>query len=636
MDASLTLDYSAPARSIEWRPCALGLAIVAITLFAYIPAMHGGFIWDDPDYVVNNATLRTLRGLWNIWAHPTTLPQFYPLVHTTFWVEFHLWALNPIGYHIDNIILHAIGALLLWRVLETIELPGAWLAAAIWAVHPVNVESVAWITERKNVLSGVMYFAAALVYLRGMDRPGWGFAKGRYWLALALFVGALLSKSVTCSLPAALLLVIWWKRGRPRWRDVALVAPMFVLGAAMAAWTAHLEVHHVGASGAEWHYSLAQRTIIAGSALWFYAAKVIAPVRLSFVYPQWTQIDPHHLVQWLWPVSVLLVLAALFVLRSRIGRGPLVAVLFFAGTALPALGFVNIYPMRYTFVADHYVYLADIGLIALIAGILASLLHRRLSWIAPILLAPLIVLTFMRARAFQNSLALWQDTAAKNPDSWMVHVNLGKALAQVGDNNGARQQFHRALELAPGLPVTHWNFGVALAARGRYDEAMRQYDAALRIDPKYPGALYGRGNVYRDLGNYPAAKAEYEKAIDAFPEYGAAHENLGFVLEKLGDEDAAIGQYQRALYDEPTLAVAGYNLGNIYLKRRLYPQAIDAYMRSLQADARQAAVWTNLGNALLLSHRPQDAITAYRRALNIDPTFENARKGLQSAQRRAF
>ncbi len=227
---------------------ALGVALAAISLVAYIPIVHGGFIWDDPDYVINNGTLRTLRGLWNIWAHPSTLPQYYPLVHTTFWVEFHLWALKPIGYHVDNVILHVIGALLLWRVLRTIELPGAWLAAAIWAVHPVNVESVAWITERKNVLSGVFYFASALVYLRGMERPGWGFAKGGYWLSLVLFIAALFSKSVSCSLPAALLLVIWWKRGRVRWNDLVPVAPMFVLGAAMAFWTAHLESTHVGAA----------------------------------------------------------------------------------------------------------------------------------------------------------------------------------------------------------------------------------------------------------------------------------------------------------------------------------------------------------------------------------------------------
>src|SRR5688572_14862801 len=359
--------------------------LLAMTLIAYLPAFRAGFIWDDPDYVVNNATLRSLDGLRQIWFVPRATPQYYPLVHTSFWIEYQLWRLNPAGYHAVNVLLHALAAVLLWRVLKLLDVPGAWLAAAIFAVHPMHVESVAWVTERKNVLSGVFYLAAALAYFRssfGLWGSGIGEDKDtavdssntrhpkpdtRYSLSLGLFVCALLSKTVTASLPATILLVIWWKRGRITRRDVVPLIPFFVIGVALALNTARLEREHVGASGAEFDFSALDRILIAGRAAWFYAWKLIAPVNLSFIYPRWT-IDDRAAWQYAFPLAAVALVAALFVLRHRIGRGPLVAILFFGGTLVPALGFFNVYPMRYTFVADHFAYHASIGIIVLIAA----------------------------------------------------------------------------------------------------------------------------------------------------------------------------------------------------------------------------------------------------------------------------
>ena len=241
-----------------------------------MPALRGGFTWDDDAYVTNNITLRSAPGLSRIWGQLTATPQYYPLVFTSFWLEYHLWGLNPLGYHIVNVLLHTLAAMLLWRVLVRLQVPGAWLAAGIFALHPVAVESVAWVTERKNVLSAVFYFAAALAYLRWQEREtsdrG---ANAHYFLSLTLFICALFSKTVTASLPAALLLVMWWKRGRVAGRDVRPLVPFFVAGAALALVTAWLERTHVGASGPDWALSFLDRCLIAGRALWFYAGKLL-------------------------------------------------------------------------------------------------------------------------------------------------------------------------------------------------------------------------------------------------------------------------------------------------------------------------------------------------------------------------
>ena len=396
---------------------------------------RAGFIWDDDSYVTNNTPLRTVDGLRGIWGKPGTTIQYYPLVFTSFWVEYQVWKLQPLGYHLVNVLLHALNAVLLWRVLRRLEIPGAWWAAAIFALHPVGVESVAWITERKNVLSGLFYLLAVLAYLRFRPltageparAPDWRL----YWLALGLFVCALFSKTVTCSLPAVLLLLVWWKNGRVERRDVLALAPLFVLGAASGFMTTWMEKHSVGASGAEWALSFVQRCLVAGRALWFYTGKLFWPRHLTFIYPRW-EIDASVAWQYLFPVAALVVLIALWLLRSRIGRGPLVAVLFFAGTLVPALGFFDVFPFRYSYVADHFQYLACIGLISLAVSMGTAICRRAGTWgrtlgmvAAAIVMLILGVSTWRQARIYQDLTTLWRDTLMKNPQCWMAHANLG-------------------------------------------------------------------------------------------------------------------------------------------------------------------------------------------------------------------
>ena len=479
----------------SWR---FALLLLAIALVAYQPVLrHAGFVWDDDFYVTENPALRSVEGLKGIWIKPGTTVQYYPLVFTSFWGEYHLWGLQPFEYHLVNILLHALNALLLWQVLRRLEIPGAWLAALIFAIHPVQVESVAWITERKNVLSGLFYLLAALAYLRFRPLTNAKPSGARDWraypLVIALFLAALLSKTVTCSLPAALLLLVWWKTGRVGKRDALPLAPLFVLGAALGLVTIQME-KHAGATGVEWTLSFVQRCLVAGRALWFYAGKLFWPQQLTFIYPRW-EIDAGAAWQYLFPVAVLAVLIALWSLRSRIGRGPLAAVLFFAGTLAPALGFFDLYPFRYSYVADHFQYLACIGLIALTASA-GTVLYQRagqqgrdLGRLATVLVLLLLgVSTWKQAHVYQDPEILWRDTLAKNPAAWMAHNNLSAILVQQGKIEEAIWHSARRCVSTPGTGPAHNNLGNALSNIGRVSEAIGEYEQALRLMPGQPGS----------------------------------------------------------------------------------------------------------------------------------------------------
>lgn len=515
--------------------------LIAATVIAYIPAISAGFIWDDPDYILNNPTLRTFDGLVQMWTDRHSLPQWYPLVHTTFWVEYQLWGTNPLGYHVVNILLHAASAIVLWRLLTMLRVPGALLAAAIFALHPVHVESVAWVTERKNVLSLLFYLLAVSAYLRALPFPNDHAPAKRsaaaahrfdwkwYVASLALFLAALFSKTVTASLPAAILLVIWWKTGRIRMRDVLPTIPFFILGLVLALNTAHLEQARVGAMGHEWQYAdtplgeVLARSIIAGRALWFYAWKLVWPMNLAFIYERWT-IDWRDPLQHVWPIAFLTVVGTLFALRNRIGRGPLVAVLFFAGTLFPALGFFNVFPHRYAFVADHFQYHASIGLIVLFAATLTlTAMRLRLApalrvALACALLLPLGILTFRQTFIYENAETLWRDTVEKSPGNWMPWTNLGNALVAQKRYDEAMPYYQIALELAPHIDDVQYNAGHLAARQARYEDAAAHFRRAVEIKPTYLPAWESLGDLYaNELDRPDEAFVAYLRAWQLSP-----------------------------------------------------------------------------------------------------------------------
>jgi tetratricopeptide (TPR) repeat protein len=496
--------------------------IIVATLATYSRAPFNGYIWDDRDHVYQNNAVQSPTGLWRIWFEPRATPQYYPLVFTSFWLEHRLWGLHPMGYHVTNVLLHAANAVLVWLLLRRLKLPGAWLAATLFAVHPVHVETVAWITERKNTLSAFFYLFSALLYLRfaPLDTPTPHHARrgSTYAWSLAAYAAAMLSKTVTCSLPAALLLLTWWKRRLTR-HDVLPLLPFFALGLALGLTTIWVERNQIGARGPDWDFTLPERFLIAGRAVWFYAAKLVWPADLAFIYPRW-QLDTAALWQWAFPAAAAALLATLWALRRVTGNGPLAAMLFFGGTLFPALGFINVYPMLFSFVADHFQYLASLGIICLLVGAAATGLQRLHPRAVPVgtaagLVTVLVlgILSWQQVRIYAGPETLWRDTLTKNPNSWMVNFNLAQHLHETD----------------------------------RFDEARPYYEAALRTRPGHDGTLSNLAAEYAERGQLQRAIALLERGVTTNPDNAYLHRNLAVIHARAGNRDEAVRAATRAL-----------------------------------------------------------------------------------------
>ncbi len=536
-----------------------GVVLVVATLAAYWPAISdGGFVWDDDQHVTQNVLLRDGEGLRRIWTDPLSMPQFYPLVHTSFWLEYQLWELWAPGYHLTNVLLHALGALLLLYLLTRLEVPGAVVIAIAFALHPVHAESVAWVSERKNVLSGVLYFAAMSAWFRWAppdDRHAHGTDAGTgesrtgpnrfYVLALVLFVAALLSKTVTWSLPAALLLLHWWKAGRLPRRLVLMALPLLVLGILGGSLTAYLERTHVGAASEDYGLAPVQRLMLAGRVPWFYAAKLIWPAQLTFNYPRW-EIDPSDAWQVIAPVITVGLLLALVLLRNRIGRGPATGALFFVGSLSPALGFIDVFPFRYSWVADHFQYLASLGVFALVVGGSLACARRMgvsesravalLTATAVLVLAPL---THRQCRIYSSPQALWTDTIDKNPDAWMAHANLGKLYQEQGRYKPARLHLREAIQRNRPHPEPYCTLGVLLAERGDLAGAKLQFRRALERQHDHYGSMANLANVLMLQGDLDESVELYERCLVARPKRPEPHLSVALPLVKLGRHEEA-------------------------------------------------------------------------------------------------
>jgi tetratricopeptide (TPR) repeat protein len=533
-----------------------GVFIFLAVLIAYLPAMSGGFIWDDDAYVTQNPLLSAPDGLQRIWFSAHHQSQYFPLVFTTLRLEYALWGLNPLGYHVVNILLHAVNALLVWELLKRLALPGAWLAAAIFALHPVQVETAAWITELKNTESTLFYLLALMAWMKFTDDEGrgrWRFYAG----AIVLEMLALFAKTTACTLPAPMLLVLWLRNKPINSRRLLQVLPFLVLGVLMGLlsvwWEKHLGAYQVKNGLA---YSPLERVLIATHAVWFYLGKLVWPVNLTFSYPHW-EINPGDVWQYSWAAACVAVAALLFHWRRSVGRGPIAAMIFFVAVLSPMLGLVSLYTFHYTFVADHYQYLACLGPFALFAAMAVrqaekcrmSLPARSASALA--LLSVLGVLTWNQAGAYQNLETLWRDTLKKNPDSWMAHVNLGKVLLAQGRPEESEAQFRDGIRLKPDEEDVRYVFANMLLRAGRIDEAISQYEAAMQLNPSDPDV----------------------------------HNNLG------------ISFYQQHRLDE----------------------AIEQFRASIQYNPSDARTHYNLGNALAAAHRLSEAVQECREAVRLDP-----------------
>lgn len=592
-------------RGVRWLDARIAVVLLAVTVVAYFPALQGEFLLDDDEHVTK-PELQTLDGLRRIWTEIGATQQYYPVLHTAFWLEHKLWGDSVFGYHVINVILHVVAAYLIVGIMRRLSLPGAWLAGFIFALHPVNVESVAWISEQKNTLSTVFYLAAAMGYLRFTENG----ERKYYAIASVLFGMALLAKTATATLPAALAVVLWWRRGRLEWQRDFLPLLSWLLAAMVAGFvTLRVEQQLIAAIEADVAMARSERIVVAARALWFYFAQLFWPANLTFFHERWA--FPAGAV---WPygfvVATLAVLATTLWLRRR-WRGPLAVCLVFGGTLLPILGFVDVEWFVFSFVADHFLYLASLAIIMPCAAMAARMVGPRLVRLAiPGVVGALAMITWGHGAAFRDNVSLYTEAVARSPNSVVAHHHLGVALLKHPARlHAAVAEFEAALRLNPKAAEAHENLGVALLQLPeRSADAISHLEVALLLKPRLSAARQRLAGAYFDQGKTLAA--DHELAA------------------------AAIAAYERALHFDPRFAEAHYNLGNLLLKD---PAQLNDAVAHFEAAVRIkpdfAEAHANLGTVLVrMPGRLREAIEHFEAALRANPDFSIARNNLARAR----
>jgi protein O-mannosyl-transferase len=624
-------------------------AIFVVTLLAYWPALRAGFIWDDNGHITPPA-LQSLHGLARIWTDLGATQQYYPVLHSIFWLEHLIWGEAAAWYHLINIVWHAIAACLLVVVAEKLGTRGAGLAGILFALHPVCVESVAWITEQKNTLSTIFYLAAGFMYLRFTDDR----RCGSYHCAFALFVLALATKSVTATLPAALLVVQWWRQGRLAWKaDVAPLMPWFALSAAAGVLTVFVERIYIGAQGADFSLTWLERGLLAGQVIWFYVGKIVWPANLSFIYPKWT-VDATVWWQYLFPIAALVVIAACTwlarnraatnLIQGRLVRAPLAVVLLFVGTLFPVLGFLNVYPFKFSYVADHFQYLASLGIFVCIAAG-AEWLRGHTSFscrVAGSAARGVIVvgaglLTWNQAWIYRTNETVFRAVLARNPDCWLAHLEVGIELDKNSATRGdAMTHYERVLRIRPETPEAHTNLAVGLARiAGRQSDAIAHFKTALRIKPDYPEAHINLANeLMQTPENVEQAVRHYREALRIRSDAAVVHYNLANALAKLPTKQPeALHHYEAALRVDPDFLEAHFNLAAELAEiPGRSADAIAHYASALRINPLLFDAHFNIAALYAAAGQANSARQHLEMALKLNPNHATARRQLASLQ----
>lgn len=613
-----------PPESGGW-PLGLVFALTLLVTFgAYFPAMQGNFLWDDAGHVTSPA-LQSWSGLFRIWGEPGVTQQYYPLLHSVFWLEHLIWGDAALGYHLINVLWHVTSACLLVAILRRLAVPGAMLAGLIFALHPVGVESVAWISEQKNTLSTVFCLAAMLAWLRFEEdrRPA------RYGVALLWFVAALLTKSVTATLPGALLVVTWWRHGRLSWRiQIRPLLPWLMLGLVAGLGTTWFESAQIGAKGGDFTLSGIERGLLAGRVVWFYLGKLLWPVGLAFFYPRWT-IDTSVAWQWLYPGATLVVLAGLVWWQKR-DRAPLAAALLFGGTLFPVLGFVNVYPFVFSYVADHFQYLASLGMIAFLTAA-ATRGFALLSWprwsgpaAATGVLLILGGLTWRQSGNYRNEFTLYEATLARNPSSWVAQLNLGTLLDDAGQPEEALPHLQRAFELKPDFPETLNSLGNGLNLLGRSPEALPLLEQAIRIEPRFAKAHNTLGVSLMAVGRTDEGLAAFKRAVEFQPTLTPAQVNLGWAFANAGKLPEAVAQFEQVRRDHPDLADNEFKWGLALANHNRVADALPHFVRAVELQPEDPETRFVLSGALLETGRRREAREQLEEVLRLNPHHAKA------------
>jgi tetratricopeptide (TPR) repeat protein len=633
-----TTSSSAPRKL---HPVTSALLLIAATFIAYGPIWRAGFIWNDDTFLVMNPLLQAGDGLYRFWC-TTSAPDYFPLTSTTLWVEWRLWGAHALGYHLVNVLLHASSAVLLWRVLLRLNIPGAWLAAAIFALHPVNVESVAWITERKNTLPMLFYMLTLLWYLRFEDSN----ERRWYWLSLGSFVLALLSKTAPAPLPIVLLGLAWWRRGRIEVRDLSRSVPFFVAALTLGLVGVWFQSHKAIGTMVVRNDSFWSRLAAAGWALWFYLYKALVPLDLSFVYARW-RINAANVLAYVPGILFVGMLVVCWVYsggwrkrRENWASGTLFGLGYFVVMLLPVLGFLDIYFMRYSLVADHWQYFAIIGPIALVATGIAVLLERTGSteldpraflgesfrdWrtglraVPWILLIALGVLTWRQSETYHDAETLWRATLARNPRAFIAHTYLGMALAEKNQVDEAIQHYRTALAEQPDFVEARGDLGNALMQKGEIKKALPELQRAVELQTNNALTLNNYGNALLRDGQVANALTQLRKAAALRPDLLAIHYNLGRVLLQAGQAREAAEQFQKAVEIQPGFVEGHYYLAVALSQEGRVNDAAKHLQTAVTLRPDFADAQNSFGNLLLQAGHWNEAVSHYDVAVALQP-----------------
>ena len=606
--------------------------IVLTGCWVFSPAIHGGWLWDDQAEILQNPDLRDSSGICKIWVDPAGY-DYLPLKTTVQWAQWQLWRdRSTTGYHLTSVGLHLLGALLVWRLLRKLGLRLAWLGGLLFAVHPVVVESVAWIAELKNTLSLPPLLLAMCAWLDYDERRQWP----DYLRALLLFLAAMLCKSSVVMLPGILLLHAWWKRGRIAWRDVKASAAFFVVSLVLGLVTVWFQQQRSIGTGDLPVGGILSRLAGAGLAVSFYFSKCVLPVELLPVYPRWV-VDPPSPLQFLPWLVLGAVLGWLWSRRAARGRHALLGAGFFLVNLVPVLGLVKMSYQYISWVADHFVYLPLIGVIGLAVAGAGEMVDRqersRRAYIFGTIAVVCVLLAVQSHRyagVFRNEEALWTYTVQHNPQALVAQTNLAKVLVDAGRVPEGIAHYEAALRIDPRNPTAHANLGNVLIQSGRLAEGIAHEEAVVRLKPDYASAYSNLGNAYLQSGRLAEAIAHYEQALRLDPGNPVTHTNLGIALLQSGRVPEAIAQHEQALRLQPGFADAHLNLGNALAQAGRKTEAIPHYQEAVRIRPDDAGAHYNLAYTLALTGRVAEARGHYEEALRIKPDFSEAHNNLGS------
>jgi protein O-mannosyl-transferase len=603
------------------------ILIFAATFLTHWPAVSGGFIWDD-DAHVTRLDLTNLEGLKRIWIQLGATQQYYPLLHSFFWLQNQIWGNNSVYYHITNIILHAIFCILLVRFLQLLNIKGSYLVGIIVAIHPVYVETVAWITEEKNTLSSVFYIICAIHYIKfDKDRR-----MDNYISALLYFILALLCKTVTATFPAAILLIIWWQRGYLKFKtDLIPTIPFWIFGASAGLFTAWVEKHIIGAQGADFQLTLIERILLAGRVIIFYIGKILYPVNFIFIYPHW-DIKQDNIILYINIIFLFILIYLLYKYAikgnsyDRFTRTPLVGLLYFIGTLFPVLGFFNVYPFMFSYVADHFQYLASIGIIVLVVNIFVyiyDLVSENYKVIINVLLgislALLSVASYERSTHFISAEELYNETIRQNPNAWMCRNNLGAILLNRGDIYGALAQFEEAIKIRPAYADAQSNLANVFLRIGKLKEAIEHGEISCQLRPNGAENENNLAIAYASIGDYRNAILHYNKSISSRPNYVEPYNNLGNCYKSMGNYDEALKYYKFALNIKPDFHDTYANMGQMYQVLGKFNEARLCYSNAIKLAPNLWQYHNGLALALASLGYKDQAIKEFKYSLDLNP-----------------